>query len=578
MEYKILIKDREYSDWSVYSMPQLDVVTSENIEPVKEKLFTNDIFKINENNSTTVLHSIVRESAYIPGILVLNGNNVYGSDNNKKLYKCIPDDKRIPSFLIPYTISRIGFSKNIENKYVIFKYNHWNSKHPQGVLVNSLGDVDKLEVFYEYQLYSKSLYASITSFTRATSQSLKQKTQDEFINTMIEKYKLLDRTNENVFSIDSSTTQDYDDAFSITECGDKEYKLSIYIANVPLWMNELNLWESFSERISTIYLPDRKRPMLPTVLSECLCSLCENTIRTAFSLDIEIKNGEIVNTEFNNTYIKLYKNHVYDSKQLRKDENYKRMYNVVSELSTRYKYVSKINTSYDVVSYLMILMNYYSAKKMITYNNGIYRSVKIDDKQRPNIDNLPLDVSNFVTFWRSTSGQYNLHNGEKEHDMLNLESYIHVSSPIRRLVDLLNMACIQQNLNMVDYGKSYELFYNQWTNRLDYINQTMRAIRKLQSDCSLLEMCMNNASVLECEYDGYLFDKLSRNDALYQYIVYIPSIKTMSRITTRHDMDEYTHRKFKIFVFTDEDSLKRKIRLHMLENENENDNENENEK
>ena len=45
--------------------------------------------------------------------------------------------------------------------------------------------------------------------------------------------------------------------------------------------------------------------------------------------------------------------------------------------------------------------------------------------------------------------------------------------------------------------------------------------------------------------------------------------KTMSRITTRHDMDEYTHRKFKIFVFTDEDSLKRKIRLHMLENENE---------
>ena len=38
MEYKILIKDREYSEWSVYSMPQLDVVTSENIEPVREKL------------------------------------------------------------------------------------------------------------------------------------------------------------------------------------------------------------------------------------------------------------------------------------------------------------------------------------------------------------------------------------------------------------------------------------------------------------------------------------------------------------------------------------------------------------
>ena len=73
MEYKILIKDRDYSEWSVYSMSELDVVASKNIEPVKEKLFTNDIFTINENNSTTVLHSIVRESAYIPGILVLNG-------------------------------------------------------------------------------------------------------------------------------------------------------------------------------------------------------------------------------------------------------------------------------------------------------------------------------------------------------------------------------------------------------------------------------------------------------------------------------------------------------------------------
>ena len=386
---------------------------------------------------------------------------------------------------------------------------------------------------------------------------------------MIDKYKLIDRTFENVFSIDSSSTQDYDDAFSIIDYGDKHYKISIYIANVPLWMNELNLWESFSERISTIYLPDRKRPMLPTILSECLCSLCENTIRIAFSLDIEIKNNEIITTTFNNTFIKLYKNHVYDSKQLRKDENYKRLYNVVSDLSRTYKYVSKISTSYDIVSYLMILMNYYSAKKMVTYTDGIYRSVKMDETKKEKIDNLPVDVSNFVTFWRSTCGQYNLYDGEKEHDMLNLESYIHISSPIRRLVDLLNMARMQQHMNLVQYGKSYEIFHQRWINKLDYINQTMRAIRKLQSDCSLLELCMNNPSVLETEYDGYLFDKLDRNDGLFQYVVYIPGIKTMSRITTRHDMDEYSHRKYKIFVFTDEDSLKRKIRLHMLENETE---------
>jgi exoribonuclease R len=54
------------------------------------------------------------------------------------------------------------------------------------------------------------------------------------------------------------------------------YKISIYISNVPLWMEELDLWNSFSERISTIYLPDRKRPMMPLALSNCVCSLCEH--------------------------------------------------------------------------------------------------------------------------------------------------------------------------------------------------------------------------------------------------------------------------------------------------------------
>jgi exoribonuclease II len=70
----------------------------------------------------------------------------------------------------------------------------------------------------------------------------------------------------------------------------KIYQLSIYISNVTIWMDILNLWNSFSQRISTIYLPDKKRPMLPTILSECLCSLQENLTRIAFVMDIFIQN------------------------------------------------------------------------------------------------------------------------------------------------------------------------------------------------------------------------------------------------------------------------------------------------
>lgn len=559
--YKILINDRNYTEWSLVDSNTLSVVENCGIDPIKDKLFSSDVFDIKDGN-IQYLHSSVRLLQTIPGILVLNDGKTYGKYKDKFIYKCIPDDKRLPIFIIPYSL-KISFSKNVDNKYIVFKFDNWVGKHPQGTIISVLGDVDKLEHFYEYQLYCKSLYASIQNFNKAATTALKLKTDDELITNIIHKKSLKDRTREQVFSIDSNQTTDFDDAFSITQIDTNSYKLSIYISNVPLWMEELQLWDSFSQRIATIYLPDRKRPMMPTILSECVCSLCQNVIRLAFALDIIIVNGEIVNYTFENVYVKLYKNHVYESDELKKDINYQVMYEEVDKLANIYKYTTKIKTSYDMVAYLMILMNYYSAIEMIKYNNGIYRSVEIN-KNVYKPSNLPDDVNKFLTIWNSSSGQYDLYDDRKCHEFMNLDSYIHCTSPIRRLVDLLNMAKLQINLNMVQYGESYEKFYNNWVNKLDYINTTMRSIRKIQSDCNLLELCSNNPEICEKQYDGYVFDKIIRNDGLYQYIVYLSELKMASRITIRCDLIDYSVNKFKIFIFNDESSLKKKIRLQLL--------------
>lgn len=575
--YKILIGDRDYTEWNLYDSIYLNEVDRDkiNINPSSNKLFSGDTFEcgINANNNNTIytniiepfklLHSCVRSMPSIPGILVLKGGKTFGKYKDKYLYKCIPDDKRFPVFMVPYSL-KLGFSKNIDNKYIVFRFDNWRGKHPQGTIVSVLGDVDVLANYYEYQLYCKSLYASIQTFNKAATDALKQKTEPEFISDMINKYKLLDRTNESVFSIDSKETCDYDDAFSIMKIGVNNYKISIYIANVPIWMEELDLWKSFSERISTIYLPDRKRPMMPLSLSNCVCSLCENVVRLAFAIDITIINGEIVGYKFENTYINVYKNHVYESKDLKTDDNYQLMFQVVDELSQIYKYTSKIKSSQELVSYLMILMNYYTAIEMIKHNNGIYRSVNFNSSTEAHAT-LPEDVNNFLKIWNSSCGQYDLYNERKCHDMLQLESYIHCTSPIRRLVDLLNMARLQKNLRLVDYSTSFEIFEERWTSRLDYINTTMRAIRKIQSDCCLLEMCTNRPEVCDEEYDGYIFDKIVRNDGLFQYIVYLAKVKTVSRITSRYDLDNYKKYKFKIFIFHEEASLKKKVRLHFIE-------------
>ena len=208
-------------------------------------------------------------------------------------------------------------------------------------------------------------------------------------------------------------------------------------------------------------------------------------------------------------------------------------------------------------------MNYYTSRDMVKYNNGIYRSVNFNKDYEGN-KTLPDNVNDFLKIWNSSCGQYDLYDERKCHEMLELESYIHCTSPIRRLVDLLNMAKLQKNMNMINYGSNFDKFYNNWTEKLDYINTTMRAIRKIQTDCSLLHLCSTNTEILEVEYDGYVFDKIVRNDGLFQYIVYLEKLKSVSRITSRFELHDYQKYKFKVFVFQDEATLKKKIRLHII--------------
>ena len=277
-------------------------------------MFNQDIFTYNEGK-VEILHSSARCMKVIPGVLVLEKSQIYGRVKDKFLYKCIPDDKRIPIFLVPYKL-RLGFNKSIKNKYVVFEFKEWTGKHPRGVLRQTIGDVDTLENFYEYQLYCKSLYASIQNITKKTMRKLKEKTESEYIEMIKSKSDLKDyRDTRNILSIDPSTSKDFDDAFDIEVLGDNRYRVGIYISNVSFWMDALDLWDSFSSRISTIYLPDRKRPMLPTVLSDALCSLTEHDLRFALCLNLIVADSEIESSEFKNCLIKVKKNHRYDTKE-----------------------------------------------------------------------------------------------------------------------------------------------------------------------------------------------------------------------------------------------------------------------
>jgi len=216
----------------------------------------------------------------------------------------------------------------------------------------------------------------------------------------------------------------------------------------------------------------------------------------------------------------------------------------------------------------MILMNYKCALKMLEFNTGIFRSTIM--KENVNApENLPEDVINFVKIWHSTAGQYVdgsqiSYTNDIHHGILDMEAYIHITSPIRRLVDLLNMIQFQKKLGMINLSEGVVKFYDNWLNDLEYINTTMRSIRKIQTDCSLLDLCNNTPEIMEKIYIGYIFDKIIRNDGLYQYIIFLPDLKMNSRITIRENIENFDNKKFKLFLFNDEEKFKKKIRLQLV--------------
>jgi len=106
-KYQILINDRNYSSFSFVNYDTNEIIPNEeiNINPIENKLFNKDIFTYNTNN-ITITKTDIRNGISLPGVLLLENNKTFGRTKNKKrlLYKCIPDDKHLPIFLIPLMI------------------------------------------------------------------------------------------------------------------------------------------------------------------------------------------------------------------------------------------------------------------------------------------------------------------------------------------------------------------------------------------------------------------------------------------------------------------------------------------
>ena len=101
MKYKVIIHDRSYTSWSYINEESDKPNETQGILPPPTKLFSKDIILHDPiQNTITTVYSNVRSTHQLAGVLLLEGNRTFGRIKNKLLYKCIPDDKHLPVFLV----------------------------------------------------------------------------------------------------------------------------------------------------------------------------------------------------------------------------------------------------------------------------------------------------------------------------------------------------------------------------------------------------------------------------------------------------------------------------------------------
>lgn len=302
---------------------------------------------------------------------------------------------------------------------------------------------------------------------RQQAEHILQRGQQE----LFEDPQRVDLTHLRPITIDGPTTLDFDDALTI-ERKDENFLIGIHISDVAHYVQPGDpLFLEALRRGTSIYFPEGQIPMLPRHLSQGICSLIQDEIRAAFSFMVLVSpEAEVIRTRIFPSIIKISRRLTYDEvdKMIAKDEEIALLDRLRKKLRTRrlangalllpfpdvnifvdhggkvHVNLAKSDTAArTIVSEMMILANREAAKfiadRMVP---GLYRS------QPPLKERLVHGEDDDL--FQNTLQRKHMPRGElstlaKPHSGLGVSHYTTVTSPIRRLLDLV----MQHQLNTV---------------------------------------------------------------------------------------------------------------------------------
>lgn len=123
----------------------------------------------------------------------------------------------------------------------------------------------------------------------------------------------LDLTHLQPITIDGSTTLDFDDALTI-EKQDNGYLVGIHISDVAHYVRPGDpLFQEAMQRGTSIYFPEGQIPMLPRHLSQGICSLIQGETRATFSFMVLLsEEAEVLRVRINPSIIRVARRLTYE--------------------------------------------------------------------------------------------------------------------------------------------------------------------------------------------------------------------------------------------------------------------------
>lgn len=204
----------------------------------------------------------------------------------------IADDKRIPHDIFIPKSKANGAMDGHKVIARITKYpEEWRSAEAE--IIKILGHkndpgVDILSIIYKHGM--------TIDFSEEVLQQAAE-TPDEISPEELE--GRVDRRDEQIVTIDGADAKDLDDAVTVKQLDNGNYRLGVYISDVSYYVEKdspIDI-EAYA-RGTSVYLVDRVIPMIPHRLSNGICSLNPNADRLTIGCEMEINpHGEVVNHE-----------------------------------------------------------------------------------------------------------------------------------------------------------------------------------------------------------------------------------------------------------------------------------------